>query len=138
MIASRPLGVSLPEEKEDGEWSPGRNSPASWPKGRQRSIACGEGVPNPDAISKSMRTRTSFPAWATAPPVTPGRVPPVPSNGRQKPGPKPAHEGGAREPLTAGQKIALHVPRCGRCHGELLRFRGAETRQEIEMLRRAS
>ena len=59
----------------------------------------------------------------------------VPSTQRKKPGPKPGHEGVTREPLTPDQKVALHASRCGRCHGEHLRFRGTETHQEVEVVR---
>ncbi len=60
----------------------------------------------------------------------------VPSDERKKPGPKPGHEGVTREPLTPDQRIALTASRCAKCHGEHLRFRGTETRQEVEVVRK--
>ena len=60
----------------------------------------------------------------------------VPSGERKKPGPKPGHEGVTRAPLTPDQKVALTAARCRKCHGEHLRFRGTETHQEVEVVRK--
>jgi transposase len=45
-------------------------------------------------------------------------------------------EGVTREPLIPDRKIALTAARCGKCRGEHLRFRGTESRQEVEIERR--
>jgi len=60
----------------------------------------------------------------------------VPSDERKKPGPKPGHEGVTRPPLTPDQRVALTASRCGKCRSEHLRFRGTETRQEVEVVRK--
>jgi transposase len=73
--------------------------------------------------------RNHSPGFARARPL-------VPLGERKKPGPKPGHEGVTREPLTPDQRVALTAARCRTCHGGRLRFRGTETRQEVEVVRR--
>jgi hypothetical protein len=70
---------------------------------------------------------------------SPGYVrvrPLVPSGERKKPGPKPGHQGVTCPPLTPDQKVALTAARCRKCHGEHLRFRGTETHQKVEVVRK--
>ncbi len=73
--------------------------------------------------------RNHSPGFARARPL-------VPSGERKKPGPKPGHEGVTRDPLTPDQRVPLTASRCRKCHGEHLRLRGTETRQEVEVVRK--
>ncbi len=60
----------------------------------------------------------------------------VPANERKHPGPRRGHEGVTREPLRPDEKIPLTATTCPHCHGHDLRFKGNETKQEIEVERR--
>jgi transposase len=59
--------------------------------------------------------------------------PRIPSEERQKPGPKPGHLGVTRGPLVPDRRVALSADICGRCRGHRLRRRGTDTRIQVEL-----
>ncbi len=124
MMAPRPLVRLLPEEKDD-EVVVSRKKldrllaekEAEIERLRRENAELRRRLQVHENPNVPPSVRNHSPGYARARPL-------VPSGERKKPGPEPGHEGVIREPLTPDQKVALHTSRCGRCHGERLRFRG--------------